>query len=249
MKLCKKKKYGYGISVCINRENYDFLVDTGCQQSIIFYSMANKLQLAKKEIECIITDSSGSRSRVCNSVVINNLQIDAVNFESVQFLLINNNSMLWGKHFGGILGMDIFRKTNFTINFFEKTFCINGLSENDCGIEYMPIKVNDVETIAAFDTGSNVSWISNQSVFEGMPYKKKFLIQFSVNGIKLKRNKEYQNLILSGYNFQNQSCSILEGRSVMRSGFPIGIVIGLDILMDKKLVYQNGKWMLGTVQK
>lgn len=242
--LHKKRDYGYSIPVCMNEKNLEFLVDTGCQKSIVFSSATNQLELCDSKVEYIVKDSCGKRSRV-KSAIIADIGIAEARLEQIEFLLMENKMFLGWRKLSGILGMDILGKLNFTINFPKKCFSINGLngfSKNDNNVEYIDIFANEVKTTAMFDTGANCTWISEGSAFSGFTYKNRYILRKSIKRIEIKKQKEYQNLLLKGACFPCYKSCIAEGRKVFRNEIRIGVVIGLDYLADKELMYQNGNW-------
>ena len=240
VKLYNKGKYGYGIPVQINGITYKFLLDTGCEKSIIFSSKANNWHMHK--VQYNITDSSGHKTELSNAIMVDNVKIGSTKIDSIELLVINNMIKGFKNRFVGILGMDILGKLNYKISFVEQYLDI--LSYSNGNIEHSLVDVNGIKTKAIFDTGSNFSWIANNALFEKNRYRKKFVIQYSINRVCVKRKKVYQQLVLKGNDFKSDSCSILEGREVLRNGEYIDLVIGLDILKNMKLEYKNGRWTL-----
>lgn len=239
IKLQRRKNCGYSIPVCINGRELSFLFDTGCQRSVFFSKSVKKLKLEPHQVEFIMNDSCGSRKKIHNEVETD-IEIGKLRFEKTQFLLIEGKNYLSRKQFDGILGMDVLGKLNFIINFPEDKIYIYGFSQSNNVVEYVDVRVNNINTTAMFDTGSNHSWISDVNIFSEFAYKKRYILQSSINRIQVKQQKEYQNIMLQGKCFKCYHSSVIEGRKVFRNGILMGMVIGLDGLEDKKLKYENG---------
>ncbi len=78
-------------------------------------------------------------------------------------------------------------------------------------------------------------------MFIDIPYKRKLVLHGSLSDMRIKTAKEYANIILEGDYFKSK-ITLLEGRSVIRKDIYMGVILGMDILYNKVVRYQEGKW-------
>ncbi len=165
VKLVKRNGFCYSIPILINGVIMNFLLDTGCQKSIIFDKLENVTLGLRKRKKCIIKDSSGKITEINELAVINEIIIDNMIFKNIEFILISNAVKLYMNNYDGIVGMDLLCKINFDIDFVERSIRINGRTQNADGHEYLEVSVNSIKSTAVIDTGAKNSWISNRVVY------------------------------------------------------------------------------------
>ena len=107
-----KKKGLIIVEVLVNGKPRNFMVDTGCQRTIISDKLANELQLTRLLNDAEITNSLGQA--VPSSIsILDSLQLGGLRVANLPVYI----ESLWGFGVDGALGWDILRHLCFTIDY------------------------------------------------------------------------------------------------------------------------------------
>lgn len=159
------------IPVVIENKKYNFLFDTGAELNIIDPLVANQLNL-KKLRNGVISNGSDSNKGV-SRVKINDIKISNLQFKETAGIIwdLSKLSDLVGcVKIDGIIGNNLMRKSNWQINYKDKTIKFSDNTKNfivsnsakktlmnsrNYGNVFLDIAINDKVKKFTFDTGFN----------------------------------------------------------------------------------------------
>ncbi|MDG3142244.1 retropepsin-like domain-containing protein [Streptococcus suis] len=244
MKFSYRKKLVI-VNLDILGKTAKFLIDTGSERS--FFASNKQLDIFRKPLDQNVrVKGIGKAKIITEAYFIPRLIFDNKVIRNAEFLIQDKNLMFRYLGIDGIIGWDILKGFNFTIDFKNKYLSVGDiqLQKSYPYVSIVPDKqlvvqvgYNNKEINALIDLGANRSVISKEIMLDSVGCKWRRYIVFGINGIVIRKVAELSNIVV---NFGNQNITV-NNANVKSFDYHWLLKLGTDSFRQYKIYFNNAE--------
>lgn len=229
---------GYSIPISILGQTKFFLLDTGSQKSVISPKTVKELNISMENANIWVRGANSNKVNF-SKCVTGDITVGSNKISKINFLICPISHFLFGSNCAGILGSDILYRLDFDIEMSRQIINISGINCGSMKFPLLNVTLNRcIHTTASLDTAANCSWLSDCSRFSCSGKYYSLIISFT--GIKIVKKEDYGDVDVCTSSFFQTIRNIGKGPAIIRNNNLVGIVLGNDVLKNRKVSFNNG---------